>query len=239
MWAWRGDGAEKICKEGESSVLSTWGQPSPEDWGHLCWLDGSGNSGSPFSRAGSLNQFPALGRKERGFLHSVNLEVSWAQLFRVFARSYWESIRDIRSHCPDHSHHHEIWEVKLFQGQLSHLLLEVGFQWLHCLEPQAWGLKHTETCLGDVGEGGPWVARWPLRGFPRGGRAVNSQGASLTPQQRVGAGGQGAGHGFWPDWESAWVVVAVPPGRSVWPSEITSLSRAQFPHPSNVRALDL
>lgn len=44
--------------------------------------------GEPLLQGRELNQYPAVGRKERGFLHSVNLEVLWAQLFRVFARSY-------------------------------------------------------------------------------------------------------------------------------------------------------
>lgn len=41
------------------------------------------------------------------------------------------------------------------------------------LEALALGLKHTETCLRDVGEGCCGLPSDPLRGFPVGGREIN------------------------------------------------------------------
>lgn len=108
----------------------------------------------------------------------------------VLARSRGGSIRDARCPCPGRSHRSETWEVKLFQGQLSRLLLEVGCPWLpHSeLQAEAWRpwfgeRKCTETCLEDVGEGVPaGLPGDPFWGFPVGGRAVNSQDPSaLAP----------------------------------------------------------
>lgn len=76
--------------------------------------------------------------------------------------------------------------MKLFQGQISRLLFEVGFQRPPCSEllTEAWSLNCPETCLGDVGEGqtvGSQVT--PPWGFPVGRRLVNAMGAAAQRGQ--------------------------------------------------------
>lgn len=113
-----------------------------EDWEPLRWVGGIWGlgcacSGSPFSRAGCLNQCLALGRREEE--GPALSEPGWltGQTPQGFCKELVRSVRDVSSHCPDCSHHSETWEVKLFQGQLSHSFFEVGFQWLRCSELQA------------------------------------------------------------------------------------------------------
>lgn len=112
--------------------------------------------------------------------------------------------------CLKRSHHSEIWEVKLFQGQISHLLFEVGFQWPPCSERQteARGLNCPETCLGDGG--GRGLPGDPSLGIPSGEKGGELMGPSpLTPRGlRPGGGRAGTLAG-----ESAWVLVAAPPGK--------------------------